>query len=93
MKYDHRFKARFVAGGHLTGIPVEGVYSSVVSLRGLRIVLFLAENNGLYIWVTDVGNAYLEAYTDEQVYFITGPEFGELESHVMIIVKALYGLK
>ena len=24
----------------------------------------------------DIGNAYLESYTQEKVYFITGPEFG-----------------
>ena len=33
------------------------------------------------------------AYTDEKVYIIAGPEFGELEGHLLIIVKALYGLR
>ena len=41
----------------------------------------------------DVGNAYLEAYTQEKVYIIAGPEFGELAGHTLIIVKALYGLR
>jgi KUP system potassium uptake protein len=49
--------------------------------------------NGLDIMVGDVGNAYLEAFTKEKVCFIAGPEFGELEGHMMIIVKALYGLR
>ena len=42
---------------------------------------------------TDIGNAYLEAYTSEKVYVIAGPEFGDLEGHIFVIRKALYGLK
>ena len=72
---------------------MESVYSGVVSLRGVRIVIFLAELNGLKIWQTDVGNAYLEATTEEKVYVIAGPEFGEKEGHIFVINKALYGLK
>jgi Reverse transcriptase (RNA-dependent DNA polymerase) len=69
------------------------VYSGVVRLRGFRIVLFLAELNHLEIWSTYIGNAYLEAYTSEKVYIIAGPEFGEREGHILIISKALYGLR
>ena len=82
-----------VADGHLTDVPLTSVYSGVVSLRGLRLQVFLAELNGLEMWTTDVGNAYLEEETDEKVYIIAGPEFGELEYHVLIIHKALYGLR
>jgi hypothetical protein len=42
-KHDGRHKARMVADGHLTDIPLESMYSGVVSLRGLRIVTFLSE--------------------------------------------------
>ena len=82
-----------MAGGHLTQTPVDSVYSSVVSLRGLRLIIFLGELNGQETWSTDIGNAYLEAKTAEHVYIIGGPEFGELEGHVLLIVKALYGLR
>jgi hypothetical protein len=92
-KHDGRHKARMVADGHLTDIPLESVYSSVVSLRGLRIVTFLSELNGLDLWATDISNAYLEAFTMEQNYIVAGPEFGQLEGHYLIIVKALYGLR
>jgi hypothetical protein len=64
-KHDSRHKARMVADGHLTDIPLESVYSGVVSLRGLRIVTFLAKLNGLDLWATDISNAYLEAFTME----------------------------
>jgi len=93
VKHDGHHKARLVADGHLTDVPIESVYSGVVSLRGLRLVLFLAELNGLETWATDIGNAYLEAETNEKVVIIAGPEFGELEGHTLIIVKALYGLR
>jgi Reverse transcriptase (RNA-dependent DNA polymerase) len=82
-----------VADGHLTDAPIESIYSGVVSLRGLRTLIFIGELNGLEIWVTDVGNAYLEAATKEKIYFIAGAEFGELEGHTFVIVKALYGLR
>ena len=93
VKHDGRHKARLVADGHLTATPVESVYSSVVSLRGIRILTFIAEHNGLDLWATDVGNAYLESYTKEKVYIRAGPEFGDREGHYLVIVKALYGLK
>jgi hypothetical protein len=93
VKHDGRHKARLVAGGHLTDTPIDSVYSSVVSLRGIRILTFIAELNGLEVWCTDVGNAYLESYTKEKVYIVAGPEFGERQGHVLIIQKALYGLK
>jgi hypothetical protein len=55
--------------------------------------LFLAELNKLETWSTDIGNAYLEAFTSEKVYIIAGPEFKELEGHILVISKALYGLR
>ncbi len=93
VKHDGRHKARLVADGHLTQVPTESVYSGVVSLRGLRLVIFLAELNGLQLWSTDIGNAYLESKTKEKVCIIAGREFGELQGHLLIVEKALYGLR
>ena len=91
VKHDGRHKARVVADGHLTATPTESVYSGVVSLRGLRTCIFLGELNGLVPWATDIGNAYLEAKTTEKVCIRAGPEFGELEGHLLIIDNELYG--
>ena len=44
-------------------------------------------------WATDIGNAYLEALTSEEVCIRAGLEFGDLEGHLLIIYKALYRLK
>jgi hypothetical protein len=93
VKHDGRHKSRLVADGHLTDVPLDSVYSGVVSLRGIRLMVFLAELNKMEIWATDIGNAYLEAETAEKVYIIAGDEFGERKDHILIIHKALYGLR
>ena len=93
VKHDGRFKARLVADGHLPKEPVESIYSGVVSLRSLRMVVLLSQLNNLEIWGADVGNAYLEANTDEKLCIIAGPEFKELQGHLLIMIKALYGTR
>ncbi len=93
VKHDGRHKARLVAGGHLTDTPIDSVYSSVVSLRGIRLLTFIAELNDMHCWATDIGNAYLESFTQEKVYIVAGDEFGERAGHTLIISRALYGLK
>ena len=84
VKHDEKFKARLVAAGHLTKEPV-------VSLRSLRMVVFLSQLNDFEIWGADVGNAYLEAYTDQKLCIIVGPEFKELQGHLLIMIKTLHG--
>ena len=85
VKHDGWHKTRIVAGGHLTDIPMESVYSRVVSLQGIRLLVFLAELNGLQAWATDISK--------EKLYLIAGPEFGDLEGHTLLVYKALYGLR
>ena len=82
-----------VAGGHLTPDPIESIYSGVVSIRSLRLVLFIAKLYNLEVWRADIGNAYLEAKTKEKLCVVAGSEFKELEGHILVIYKALYGLK
>ena len=79
--------------GHLTPEPVENIYSGVVSLRNLMLVIFLGKLNHLDLWGADIGNAFLETYTDEKLYIVAGPKFQELEGYFLIFLKALYGLK
>ena len=90
-KVDGHRKGRLVAQGDMTPEPEELVYSSVATLCSLCIVVFLAEMNGLSLMQGDIGNAYLESYTQEKVYFVAGPAFGQEAGHTFIIDKALYG--
>ena len=57
------------------------------------MLLFIDELNGIEIWGTGIGNAFLEALTSECVCIVAGPEFGVLEGHLLLIHKAHYGLK
>ena len=93
MKYDGRHKARLVADGHLTPEPIESVYSEVVSLRNLRLVIFLGKLNHVELWGADIGNAYLKAVTEQKFDIVAGPEFEDLDGYILTFSKALYGLK
>ena len=68
-------------------------YSGVVSLRSLRLAMFLAELNAIQLWGADIGNAYLQALTKEKLYVVAGPEFEELQGHVLVMHKALYSTR
>ena len=81
-----------VAGGHVLPPPLESVYSGVVSLRSIRLICFIAELNSLDSCQGDISNACLESCCTELLAFTAGPEFGELEGHTMLIIKALHGI-
>lgn len=57
------------------------------------MLLFISELNGLEAWSTDIERAYLEAHTDEKVCIHAGPEFGSHQGHLLLIDRALYGLR
>ena len=87
VKFDGRHKARLVADGHLTPEPIENIYSGVVSLRNLRWVIFPGKLNHLDLWGADIGNACLEAFNDEKLYIVAGPEFQELKGYILNSIR------
>jgi len=93
VKPDGTRKARYVAGGHLTEAPSSITYSTVVSRDSIRILLLVAARNDLDIYSCDIQNAYLNAKPRERVYFVAGEEFGDAKGQIVVIVRALYGLK
>jgi Reverse transcriptase (RNA-dependent DNA polymerase) len=93
VKHDGRMRSWFVAGGHMTKSNGSDSYSSVVSFRTLRLTMLLGELNALKLKVGDVTSAYLMALTKELIFFKAGPEFGAKAGHLMVVLKALYGLQ
>ena len=82
-----------VAGGHMTTTPASLTYSSVVSRDSVRIAFLIAALNDLKVMACDIQNAYLTARCREKVWCRAGPEFGADEGKIMLITRALYGLK
>ena len=86
-------KEILVADGHTTEPPPSITYSSVVSRESVRITFLLASLNNLYIFAWDIGNPYLNSKYENKIWTKSGTEFGTVEVTVMIIARALYGLK
>jgi hypothetical protein len=78
---------------YLTDPNTKSVSSGAVFLRGIRLIVFLAELSYLELLGSDVRNAYLELKTNDKVYIIGGSEFGPLAGHTLLVDKALYGLR
>ena len=93
LKMDMTRKARYVAGGHLTDVPTSMTYSSVVSRDSVRIGLLIAALNDLDLLAGDIQNAFLSAPTKERIYFYAGDEWKADKGRVVVVVRALYGLK
>ncbi len=93
VKFDGRHRARLVAGGHKTQDLTTNYYSGVIELETIRILFAIAIIACLKCVAGDVASAYIQAFTNEKVYTIAGQEFGPWKGKVIIIVKALYGMK
>ena len=93
VKVDFTRKARFVAGGHMTDAPGSITYSSVVSRDSIRIAFLVASLNDLDVLAGDVTNAYLNAPCRERIWFEGQIETGEDQGKVLMLTRALYGLK
>ena len=86
-------KARLVAGSQKTAPPSSITCSSVVYKDSVTIVFILESLNELDTFAHDIGNAYLNAKCREKVWIDVGTDFGTEKGMVMIIARALYGLK
>jgi ribosomal protein L31E len=86
-------KARFVAGGHKTGLPKDSMYSSVVLRDMVRLFFLIVALNDVNILTCNVQDVYVNAKTKEKVWFKGRDEMGQHKDKVIVIVHALYGLK
>ena len=62
-------------------------------MRNLTLAMFIAELNDLQLWGADVGNAYIQALTKEELYIVACPEVVELQGNVLVMYKVLYGTR
>ena len=52
-------------------------------MKNLRLVIFLRKLNNHELWGADIGNAYLEAVTEEKLNILAGPEFEDMEGYIL----------
>ena len=93
VKHDGRRKARLVAGGHIVALQNLSAWSTVVKAVRVRLLDIISHRDNLNVLCDDIGNAFVTAPCLEKVCSVAGPEFGQQEGAVVIIRKALYGLK
>ena len=86
---DFSQNARFVAWGHVMKPPTLLTYASVVPYESVHISFLLRALNRWDILAGGVGNAYLNAPSNEKIFTMSGPEFGLYP----IAKVAVYGLK
>jgi len=92
IKFDKTHKSRLVVGGHVVDTGELSRYAGVMRLTSVRCLFMLAALHGLDAKTADVRTAYLNSRCVEAVYCRCGPEFGEDEGKVAILLKSLYGL-
>ena len=90
---DFQQKARFVAGGHMPEAPTSISYFIAVSHDSIHIGFLIAYPHGVYITDIYIQNTYLNAPCAEKIWFVSGDESREDKVRVILIVRALYGLK
>ena len=73
-------------------LVINGIYSTTIKYISVKLLQVIAHKSNLGILCGDIGNAYVNAYTNERVYAIADQEFGEaMKGSIVIIVRALYG--
>ena len=92
VKQDLRRKARIVAGRHLVEILDHNTYYFTVKDISLKPLHFIANRKGLDQFCGNISNTYVNAYTHEKVYAVSGKYFGYLQGILVFIIKGLYGI-
>ena len=85
------WKARQVAGGHVTEALLSITYSCVETWDFVIIALTFAALNELLVLNSDIKNTYLTADCRVRVYTVAGAMFRDKEVWIMVIMKSIYG--
>ena len=92
VKNDLRQKARLVCDGSRVDPRGLSTRATVVKGVSVRLLDLIADAQDLEVICGDIGNAFIQAETNEKIYTRVGNEFGDRAGSIAIIVKALYGL-
>ena len=92
VKLDGTRKARLVVDGSHSPCTIDA-YSSVIAPEHVRLAMVAGTLNNLLMETIDLGNAYLHTFTKELVYTILSDGYGQLSGKILIIQKALYGMR
>ena len=88
-----KIKPRYGLGVNITDAPSSMTYASAVSRDSVRTVSLISDLNDLGILAGNIQNTYLNAPTKEKVLFYTGDELKSDQWKLVLIGRALYGLK
>ena len=84
---DLRHKSRLVIGGHVIDLSKHSTYSSTVQDISIRLLQLVALYNKLNILTGDISNAFCTAPVAEQIYTRAGPEFGNQEGCILVLLS------
>ena len=90
VKQDLRYKAILVVGGHLVDIINNDTYFSKFKGIIVKLLHFITQKKKLDQLCGNMSNIYVNAYTNDKVYAISGKECGNLEVSVVFIRKELH---
>ena len=80
-------------GGHLTDVPLYITYSSAVSCDTICIGFLMADLKNLDVLAGGIQNDFFEDPTKEKIFFYSLDEWKTDKEKVVIVDRALYGLK
>ena len=75
LKVDFRRNSRIVIGGHVVNSYRHEVCASTVKHVSARIIMTITAANNLDVMTGDIGNAYLNVKTQENIYTCAGNNF------------------
>ena len=64
-----------------------------MKLEVIKVCFLIGDLHELAVCVGEIGSVFLQGLTREKIYIIAGPELGPLAGQILIVYKALYGLK
>ena len=82
-----------VVGAHVVNCTEHTAYSSTIKYVSIRLILLIAVKTGLGIMAGDIGNAFYMKPCAEKIWPCCGVEFGTRCGAVVVLKRALYGLK